>query len=211
MRKAKGTSFGILVGLIWIAWSQNLYAQEPRVCSNRALIEAIRIIERACTEFACDFDQLRSLDTRVDKPSLLAALRESDLKPVHLFFPINEDTVTKTFDWPTIKKAQLESIQYASGLHDSMVFVVGRASTIGDIDYNRRLSIRRTQGVLRYLKEDLGIKCRSFHGGYLGEEILQLNSSDARLLNLEPRDYRQDAAILNQSVHVFIFPCPDNL
>ena len=208
---------GIMLSVFLIVTSTSLgqdgrHANQPlRICSNTALRDAIRIIQHACTETNCNFDALMALDRQVDKGALLAAFRDSDLKPVHIFFPLNEDRIEKSFDWKVSKKSQLDTIRYLSEPKRAAIFVIGRASTIGRPDSNRRLSIRRMQSILKYLKKDLKIDCETFYGGYLGAEIFQLRLTDARALNIEPTDFRNDEYILNQSVHIFVFPCGEML
>jgi hypothetical protein len=183
----------------------------PRVCTNVELVKAIRIIDGACTDLSCDFTKLKELDARVDKSTLLAALRDPFLQPVHIFFPRGKSDLDQAFDWRTKKEDQLKSIKFINDPANSIVYVIGRASTTGSRDTNITLSRERMRVVMNYIKYTLGVKCHAFHGGWLGREILQLNESDARLLNLEPDDFREDWLVLNQSVHVFVFPCADVL
>lgn len=212
--RLRGCVVLMAVGAGTVLWGQtgSLSSKgSPVVCENADLRQAIRIIERACTDLSCDFGKLRELDSRVDKPTLLAALRDPYLAPVHLFFPANESSVYGAFDWSTIKKSQVDSLAHLNDPENAVVFVLGRASQTGDYEHNKRLSRERMQSVLKYLKEDLRIRCSRFRGAWFGKEILQLARSDARHLNLEPDDYRQDELILNQAVHVFVFPCGDLL
>lgn len=214
-RRAKLLSVCGLVPLLAVqvarAQSGTLSGGRPKVCSNQELIKAIRIINDACTDITCDFSKLKELDSRVDKPSLLAALRDPYLQPVHIFFPENVATLQRAFDWPTIKRNQLDSIKFIDDPENTVIYVIGRASVTGDRDLNIALSRERMQGVMSYIREHLQVRCRAFHGGWLGKEYLQLSESDARLLNLEPNDYRRDSLVLNQSVHIFVFPCADKL
>jgi len=184
-------------------------AQRPRICEdkNGALIQAIRIIDRACNDIDCNFSTLRELNFRIEKEALLAAFRNPDLQSVHIFFPVSKSDETDILDWNASKRSQLNSIKYAAGLEDSVIFVLGRASAIGDIDTNIRLSRARMQTVMRYLKYDLHLNCRGFRGGWFGREILQLTKSDAAMLQIDSQDFRDDEDILNQSVHIFVFPC----
>lgn len=183
----------------------------PDVCSNHELIKAIQIIDQACDEISCDFATLRQLDRQIEKGALLAAFRNPDLQSIHIFFPMNEADVKRSFDWNTGKRDQLATAKYMNDPDNSIVYVLGRASAVGDLDVNVRLSRERMRSVMKYLKNDLGVRCHAFHGGWFGREIQQLSLSDARMLNIEPRDFRDDPLILNQSVHLFIFPCADKL
>ncbi|HVT61810.1 MAG TPA: hypothetical protein VHR45_25860 [Thermoanaerobaculia bacterium] len=179
----------------------------PRVCSNDELIKAIRIIDRACEKLTCDFATLRELDRRVNKSALLQAFRSPELQSIHLFFPRNEVDVKHSFDWGTIKREQLDTVKYINNPRDAVVFVLGRASITGNFDINKRLSRERMKSVMGYLEEELHVKCHAFHGGWLGKEIQQWSMSDANFLNINHQDFRNDELILNQSVHVFVFPC----
>lgn len=198
------------VGADPVALQTSTPAPRPRVCTNEALREAIRIIERACDEITCKVSTLRELDTRVPKEALLSAFEERELKSVHVFFPMNIFKLEESFDWNTTKKSQLGTLAYLSDPDNSVIFILGRASIVGDPDYNQRLSRERMRGVMEYLKS-LGVRCHSFRGAWFGREILQLTKSDAELVRIERRDYRDDPLILNQSVHVFVFPCADLL
>jgi outer membrane protein OmpA-like peptidoglycan-associated protein len=183
----------------------------PRVCSNLELIKAIRIIDRACNKLTCDFATLRELDKRVNKSALLQAFRTSDIQSVHIFFPQNEVELKRSFDWATVKKDQLDTIKFIDNPSNAVVFVLGRASTTGDFELNKRLSRERLRSVMSYLETELHVRCHSFHGGWLGKEIQQWSMSDADFLKINHRDFRNDDLILNQSVHVFVFPCADLL
>jgi hypothetical protein len=183
----------------------------PRVCSSGSLVQAIRIIDNACNEISCDFASLRQLNTTIEKGALLAAFQNPDLHSVHIFFPINRTRLNEAFDWQTTKRDQLATLKYIPDPGQSVVYVLGRASAVGDRDRNVALSRERMRNVLEFLKRELGVQCHAFHGGWFGDEIQQLTPSDAHLLNIEPLDYRNDRLILNQSVHIFVFPCADLL
>lgn len=187
-------------------------ADAQSICADQELIKAINIIHEACTDVGgCNFYTLRELDERVDRASLLTALRSPYLYPVHLFFPEGKYQLTDIFDWRITKKAQLDTLASIPNPREAAVYIIGRASFTGDVATNRELSRRRMESVMSYLKRDLGVECAYFKGGWTGKEILQLNDSDARLLNLSPGDFRSDSKILNQAVHVFVFPCARSL
>ena len=184
----------------------------PRVCSNLELIKAIRIIDRACNKLStCDFATLRELDKHVNKSALLQAFRTPELQSVHIFFPRREVDLKRSFDWNTVKKDQLDTIKFLENPDNAVVFVLGRASITGDFELNKRLSRERMRSVMSYLQEELHVRCHSFHGGWLGKEIQQWSMSDSDFLKINHRDFRNDELILNQSVHVFVFPCADLL
>jgi len=183
----------------------------PRVCTNPELLKAIRIIDRACNEISCDFSTLRELNQQIDKGLLLQAFRNPELQSVHIFFPINKAKLDDAFDWRSTKRDQIASLKYISEPDRAVVYVLGRASTVGNRDLNVRLSRERMRNVLNFLKNGLGIRCHAFHGGWFGQEIQQLSLSDARMLNIEPLDFRNDSLVLNQSVHIFVFPCAELL
>ncbi len=180
----------------------------PRVCSNRELSAVFKIISRACTRHECDISKLGELDSDIERVQLLGTLRNPDLRPIHLFFPSNEDSVDGIFDWNSQKKSQLDAIRFAvSSPEETVVFVLGKASRTGTISHNRELSRDRSRSVIRYIKSSLDLPFHHIHGAWVGREVLQFSDSDARTLNLEPQDYRKDDLVLNQAVHVFLYPC----
>ena len=191
------------------------------VCSNDTLRAALEIINSACSEFSCEFEQLFALDQYVDKATFLTALRELRSNSVHIFFPRGVSSAECSFDWWSSKKSQLESLMQATETGDSTVFIIGRASITNfrgssvetSTLRNRSLSADRMDSIRRFLteiKERLGQDC-SFKGGYFGREIMQLSKSDANFLLLDNAEYRDDALVLNQSVHVLVYPCPLDL
>src|SRR5260221_13625521 len=117
----------------------------------------------------------------------------------------------KAFDWNTRVKFQLAGLEYVPDPTNMVVFVVAQSSTKGSAERNVRLARERMLNVAAFVKETLHIRSRAFRGAWLGSTILQLNASDATVLGIKPIDYRDDVMILNQSVHVFIFPCADRL
>lgn len=180
----------------------------PTVCKNETLLNAIRIVNRACNDVDCNFESLKELNAGVDKSVLFSTLRNNDLKPVHLFFPEDVSDITRAFDWNTIKRSQLTSLRY-DGSEDAVVFVLGRASLTGEKEHNVRLSRERMASVLNYLKLELNMKCKAFRGAWLGNQILYLYESDAATLGISPQDWRSNVLVLNQAVHVFVVPCAD--
>jgi outer membrane protein OmpA-like peptidoglycan-associated protein len=207
-----GSTRVILISLLLlVTTSVETYPyQRPPVCDNVELRRAIRTIYDACNDITCDFSKLQELED-IDKSKLLAALRNPYLRPVHLFFPSGRTQLQETFDWRTTKQAQLDSVKLLDDPENTIVFVIGRASVTGNRDLNIRLSRERMLSVMDYLKNKLQVRCHKFKGGWLGKEYLQLTPSDATVLNLNGRDYRDDELVLNQAVHVFVFPCKDVL
>jgi hypothetical protein len=197
--------------LVFFASRTEIYPY-PRlpVCDNQELRRAIRSIYDACNDITCDFSKLREIED-IPKGKLLAALNNPYLRPVHLFFPSGHTQLNDAFDWRTTKKDQLDTIKLLDDPDNTVVFVIGRASTTGDRDVNIRLSRERMLSVMHYIQFELRVRCHKFKGGWLGKEYLQLSRSDAALLNVESRDYRNDELVLNQAVHVFVFPCRDAL
>ncbi len=184
----------------------------PDICLNRELLEVIRTIDDACPKArGCNFLVLEELDDGVKKEHLLNALRNPWLQAVHLFFPANHAKVGDAFDWGTVKRTQLASIKALDRPENAVVYVLGRASITGNIDHNRTLSRDRMRNVMNYMKHDLGVNCSGFRGAWFGKEVLQLDLSDAQMLNVASSDYRSDPLVLNQSVHVFMYPCGDLL
>lgn len=178
------------------------------VCDNAALKEVFDLISTACRTGECDPKILAQLDSRVNRGQLLGILRNRELSGVHLFFPSNRDEVTNIFDWTVSKSQQLESLRYAvSRPEETVVYVVGKASTTGTFEHNRQLSRERARSVGAWIQSNIRLPFHHIHYAWTGEEYLQFNFSDARSLNLEPQDFRSDDLILNQAVHVFIYPC----
>lgn len=181
---------------------------EPEICHNKELLEAMRIINRACSQEGCSVEALKELNsTSVNKEKLMGALRNPYLFPVHIFFPANKTDLSEAYDWEIAKKNQLATISYLQAPSDSVIYVIGRASTLGNRKFNQKLSQMRTRSVLDYLQNKLKIKCGGFQAAWLGQDALQLSASDANTLNLNSKDYRNSMQILNQSVELFVFPC----
>lgn len=203
--------------LVLFLFCANAYADpDPEVCSNVELLNALRIVNSACTEETCDFSKLEKLDAVVDREQFLTALSNPHLRAVHIFFPSNEYELSRAFDWLSTKSGQISTLRAIDNPERSAVFVIGSASVTGaegkrGDDHNRKLSYSRMQGVLEYLKEDLRIECKDFRVGFLGREIMQLSVSDGSFLKINSRDYRNDEYVLNQSVHVFVFPCKEKI
>jgi hypothetical protein len=179
----------------------------PRVCRNVELLKAIRIIDSACGAMTCDATTLRKLDSEVDRSSLLAAIRDPNLTPVHLFFPIGITEVRHTFDWNSRKRDELATLKYMTDPGNAIVFVLAETSVVGSSEVNQRLSRERMASTIKYLQDVLKVRCHLFRGGWLGESTLQLSEHDASILGIDPADYRHDSFVLNQSVHVFVYPC----
>lgn len=213
MERVMGTGrvrITILSIIVFVASIDTNAYQKPPVCDNRELRRAIRAIYDACSDVTCDFTKLRELED-IDKGKLLAALRNPYLRPVHLFFPVGRTKLSDALDWMSGKREQLESIKMIDDPDNTVVFVIGVASDAGDRDLNVRLSRERMLNVMSYIKNHLQVKCYQIKGGWLGKQYLQLSQSDAALLNVANGDYRSDKLVLNQAVHIFVFPCRDVL
>lgn len=182
----------------------------PAACTNAVLMDAVAIIDQACTGDHCEFLKLKELDA-LDKGALLAAMQHPDMKAVHLFYPSGKVDLKDVLDWGTIKKAQLDTLKYLDDPQNTVVYIIGQASTTGSASKNRLFSQARMQNILNYLKDDLMVNCHDVRGAYVGAEILQLAKSDATFLRIEENDFRKDGLILNQSVHVFVVPCAKQL
>src|SRR3954453_15514626 len=170
----------------------------PAVCRNVELRKAIQIIDRACNDIYCDFRELKEIDSKVDKPTLLAAMTDPYMKHITLFFPENKTALSDIFDWTASKKSYLDSFRYVDDPENAIVFVLGRASITGDYQHNVDLSRERMRSVLNYLKANMN--CRTFHGAWVGKSIFQLVEDDARRLGIDPIEYRSNSLTLNQSV-----------
>src|ERR1700709_2385694 len=62
-------------------------AADEAVCHNHALLDALKVLHRACTPIRCNFAELRTLDDARYRDALLAAFANRDLNVVHDFFP----------------------------------------------------------------------------------------------------------------------------
>ena len=182
----------------------------PMICKSHELLAYMRKIKQACNDITCDFKKLKEIDENVDKPTLLAALRSPYLHPVHIFFPVGKTALNTAFDWNSTKRSQLGSLKTLEDPQNSVIFVLGQASAKGSHDLNINLSEQRMQSVMSYLTE-IGVQCKKIHGAFLGREIFQLSASDASFLYIPADDFREDPFVLNQSVHLFVFPCADLL
>lgn len=178
------------------------------VCRNTLLARAFRIMDRACTPEFCSGQVLRELDN-IARPDLLQALRDPELMSVHLFFAGGRAAVTQALDWNDIKRDQLNTVSHLDDPSGTIIFIVGYAS--GNSADDVPVARIRTTSVSQYLENDLGLRCKSIKRISFGTSILRLHTSDARLLGLAPRDYRDDETILNQAIHVFVYPCADQL
>jgi hypothetical protein len=208
----------IIIGLLAPALTAGGAAPEPgwpRICKQSALVAAIRIIDNACEDLKnCDHRKLEKLNTDVDKPMLLAALRNQYLQPLHVFFGRGVSDIKQSVNWNGGKKTQVDSLKFLGDPDGSVVYIIGQASTvpprnanINPHQYNFTLSQDRMFSVMQYLEKELGVKCAGFRGGWLGDDIFQLDKSDAATLGIEPSEYGSDKDNLNQSVHIFVFPC----
>ena len=176
------------------------------VCRNEALKRAVAIIDAACSELeGCNFEALKEIE-RIDRVPLLAALRDVAVSPVHIFFDTNVSDVTRSIDWAGNRDI-LGSYNFITNIEHGTMYVIGQASRVGSFDVNVKLSRDRMQSVLLYIRDVLKVKCHRIKGGYLGSEVFQLRLSDANALGVAPPQYRGDVQVLNQAVHVFVFPC----
>lgn len=180
------------------------------ICDNIDILRAVRIIDEACQESFCDSSKLHELEY-IKKSDLLRALSDPSLSPRHIFFPKGKTSLNDAFDWNTIKKSQLDSIADDTDPEHSVLFIIGYASRTGSVETNIRLSRERMLSVYHYLLDERHVRCKTIKGAWVGKTTLQLDQSDANLFSLYPRDYREDDLVLNQAVHVFIYPCSDRI
>jgi outer membrane protein OmpA-like peptidoglycan-associated protein len=180
------------------------------ICDNVDILRAVRIIDEACIKNFCDVEKLHELEF-IKKSDLLRALSDPSLSPRHVFFPKGKTSLNEAFDWNTIKKTQLDSIADDTDPENSVLFIIGYASRTGSVETNIRLSRERMLSVYNYLVNVRHVRCKVIKGAWVGKSTLQLDGSDANLFNLYPRDYREDELVLNQAVHVFIYPCRDRI
>ena len=201
---AAGLTWGLLAPSAFAAPEEELHP----ICDNQELLSAMRTINQACTEVTCDFKSLKGGLHKIDKATLLAVMKSQKLYGVYVFFKTGRSSLNRNdvFDWKT-KEDQLRSLRGVEYGDKGVVFVLGRASTIGgNKSINRELAKERARNVLKYLKK-IGVPCKRFKAAWFGQEILYLNESDTAQINAHPKDYRSNLAILNQSAHVFVYPC----
>ena len=181
-------------------------AGDPLMCNDTELLQYIDTIDRACNNDVCDSDAIRELDSSVSKAKLMPVLGNPNLGLVSLFYPRDRDDITQTFEWRSRRHTQIQAFKNISS--DSVsIYILGRASKIGDVGYNVGLSRRRAINVRNYLKELLGGRCSDYHVAWVGRDTLQLDRKDAASLGIPEIDYQDDLFVLNQSVQVFVFPC----
>lgn len=211
------TSAGIVRVVVCLVVASRAAAQPPElasapVCANRDLRSYVNTIHKACASVAhhCDFSKLSEINS-LDKPAILAALRNPYLFPVHVFYPEGQSALSMAYD-PTTKRDQLKSLKASIvDPEKTYIFVIGQASITGPQEFNRQLSQARMQAVLEFLRNDLQLNCKDFMAGFLGQEVMQLSISDAASLGIDRGDYRDNPLILNQAVHVFLYPCAENI
>ena len=200
----------VFATLAMLAVTSSIGQSSPGICDNIELLRAVRIIDSACTPSFCDVSKLRQLEG-IEKSDLLRALSDPTLSPRHIFFPSGKTKLSEAFDWQTIKKSQIDSIADITDPDNAVVFIIGYASAKGSVETNLRLSRERMYGVWDYLANVRHLRCKLIKGAWVGKTTLQLDKSDTTLFNLYPRDYRDDSLILNQAVHVFIYPCASRI
>jgi hypothetical protein len=196
--------------LLVFSWPSLGEGPPSGICDNADLLQAVRVIDGACSAEFCDPKKLSEIEN-VNRGDLLRALRDPYLMPVHIFFPSGKTRLDDAFDWATIKQDQLRTISNLNNPDETVIFIIGYASRTGGEGMNVNLSRDRMYSVYFYLKNVLGVKCKAIKGAWVGKTILQLQESDAPLLGLTARDYRSDPLVLNQAVHVFIFPCASRM
>jgi len=127
----------------------------------------------------------------IDK--MIAASTEEISKFPHdvVFFDLNKDTVSPAFQ----KKIR----DFVGRNKNQSIFIVGRASRIGALTYNKELSGRRVKSVTRILRRG-GLPEDRIKSMWIGFEAPQLTRTLAELYKIDPNEYKGDLFQLNQSV-----------
>jgi hypothetical protein len=185
----------------------NIDTDRVSVCRDPELLRAIEVMSGVCNDFTCDGSSLRQLGTSASKVRLLSALAEPTLMPINLFFPAGRSDLRDIFDWNSAKRDQMCQFNGIADPENTFVFVIGRTSNTGSVDSNNRLRRERMANVLRYLRDELHVRCRRFRGVWVPKGVFTLAENDARLLKVDAREYRYNVSVLNQSVQVFVYPC----
>ncbi len=197
-----------LLGSPSAANPQDLH-ENTSACSSAEVWSVFRILDRASNPYELGRPtRIWSLDETVDKSVFLSAFREPSFHSVHLFFPLNETDIQRAFDWNTIKRDQIDVLRLLRN-DRSKFYILGSASNIGDPDLNRSLASQRVASTINYLLRNIGIKVGRINVGLLQKEQIQLSFNDAKFLNIPKEDFRADDLILNQSVHIIVFPCAE--
>jgi len=195
---------------ICLALSGAAGAEEPEICKNNDLFRAVQIIDSSCNAQGCSETALKELE-KIDKPTLMSALRDPHLEPVHIFFPAGKELLGDAYDWPR-REGYLKTLAYADP--KAVAYVLGQASPKGKQPRNTELSRHRAEVVAIFLERVLHIPCWRIQKGWFGSTVLQLDRVDANQMNIDAAEYsktgnrHKNLEILNQGVHVFIYPCP---
>ncbi len=124
---------------------------------------------------------------------MIAASTEEITKVPHdvVFFDLNKDTVSQ--------KYQQRVRDFVSKNKSVSMFMVGRASRIGTVGYNKELSGRRVKSVIKVLRKT-GVREEQIKSLWIGFEAPQLTRALADLYKINPGEYKEDLFQLNQSV-----------
>ena len=124
---------------------------------------------------------------------MVAANTEEMAKAPHdvVFFDLNKDTLSPGY--------QQRVRDFFSRNKNESVVMVGRASRIGGVGYNKVLSGRRVKTVTRILKK-AGVREEQIKSLWIGFEAPQLTRALADLYKIDPKEYKSDLFQLNQSV-----------
>jgi hypothetical protein len=206
--------------------------QDFNVCERSDVLRALAYIYYGCGD-VCDPSVIKQLDEGpIDRATLMGILSSPRVTRRHVFFQMGYDKfgLDSILDFNIrgegSKRDQLQSLKTAVD-RGGMVFILGKASTIGDAEKNRKLSENRMWTVRQFLFS-AGVDCPVMKGGYFGADAFQFNESDAATFGIQGYEYRApqpgDAArlgreeyerklqraryTLNQAVHVIFVPCP---
>jgi outer membrane protein OmpA-like peptidoglycan-associated protein len=111
-----------------------------------------------------------------------------------IFFDLDRDQVTARY--------RKEVAEFAKKNNNQTIYLLGRASFIGGLEYNKELSGRRVRQVERVL-HTAGMSEYQIKSSWLGYEAPQLTREIAETYQIDPKEYKGDLFNLNQSVVLF--------
>jgi outer membrane protein OmpA-like peptidoglycan-associated protein len=111
-----------------------------------------------------------------------------------VFFDLDRDQV--------VPRYRRELSEFAKKNNNQTIYLLGRASFIGGLVYNKELSGRRVRQVEALLKKS-GLSEYQIKSSWLGYEAPQLTREIADSYSIDPKEYKSDLFALNQSVVLF--------
>lgn len=227
----KFSSRAVLVVMFMLCGAPQSRAQDDfNVCQKSDLLRALAYVYYGCGTI-CHPDVIKAVDGEtIDRATLIGILSSPRLVVRHVFFPMKQTSIKTVLDWDIrgsgSKRDQLMSLKQNVD-RGGMLFIIGKASTVGNPKTNMDLSYARMWSVRQFLVNDVKVDCPEIRGGWFGEDAFQFEESDAARLSIQPYEYRSPAPseysrlgsaayeemrrqaryTLNQAVHVVFVPC----